>query len=192
MNRVILVVTGLLNRDGNQIVEAHSSATLILSGNAAILVDTSSIERRAELLNNLEEIGILPSQVDVVVLTHMHHDHIGNLELFPEARKLARVEEGDFDGIEQITNDMELIPGVTLMHTPGHTEGSMSVVVDSGDATYVITGDAIPTKDNHDRWIPPGINIDPELALSSMKCICQIGNIVIPGHGEPFTSCDER
>ena len=191
MNRVVQVADGLLARDGKRITEAHSSATLILS-DEIILVDTSSIEHRPVLLDGLERAGVAPAQVNIVVITHMHHDHIGNLDLFPSARKLARVEERPGEGIEPVTGDVELVPGVSLMHTPGHTEGSMSVVVRAADAIYAMAGDAIPTRDNHDRWLPPGINIGPYLALSSMERICRAADVIVPGHGRPFPSCRKR
>ena len=191
MNRIVPVVTGLIIRDGKRIVEAHSSATLVLS-EKTILVDTSSIEHRPLLLDGLERAGVLPSKVDIVVLTHLHHDHMGNLDLFPQARKLARIEERPGGGIEAVSENLTLSDGVSLLHTPGHTEGSMSVVARADDATYVITGDAIPTRDNHDRWLPPGINIDSQVAMSSMERICRAGDIIVPGHGEPFPARRER
>lgn len=192
MTAIVPIVVGLLRRDGKRIVEAHSSATLVLSPEAIIMVDTSSIEHRSRLLGGLEREGIAPSHVDILVLTHLHHDHVANLDLFPAARKLARVEERPGKGIEAVAEDIKLAPGVSLMHTPGHTEGSMSVVACADDATYVIAGDAVPTRDNYERWLPPGINIGPELALASMERISRAGDIIVPGHGEPFPARRER
>ena len=192
MNQVVLVVEGWLTRDGMRCLEAHSTSTLILSPDANILVDTSSRGSRSELLDGLERAKVPPSQIDIVVLTHMHNDHVGNLDLFPGARKLARSEERLVEGIEPVTEDMELVPGVSLMHTPGHTEGSMSVVARTPGYVYVMAGDAIPTRGNHERWLPPGICIDPDLARSSMERICRAGDIIVPGHGEPFPARRER
>ena len=177
MNQVVTVVTGRIRREGKRVVEAHSTSTLVLSPEARILVDTSSRENRSKLMEGLERARISPSEIDVVVLTHLHHDHMGNLDLFPRARKLARAEERPFEGIEPVTEDMELAPGVSLLHTPGHTLGSMSVVARTDGAVFAIAGDAMPTRDNHERWLPPGINVDPQLALSSMERICRAGTV---------------
>jgi len=192
MTSVRVVCPGLLRRDGRTIVEAHSTATLILAPEATILVDTSSRERRTELLSGLAEAGVAPSEVAVVVLTHLHHDHLGNLELFPRARRLAHRLERPGEGIEAVEGDGEIAPGVTLLHTPGHTEGSMSVVARADDGVYVIAGDALPTRENYERWVPPGLNYDPALALDSMRRIDQAADLIVPGHGTAFPSRRKR
>jgi len=174
------------------VVEAHSTSTLI-NGPVVVLVDTSSRQYRGRLMDGLDRLHVRPDEVDVVVSTHLHPDHVGNHDLFPRARKLARREERPGDGYEVITADIELAPGIALLHTPGHTRGSMSVIVDAGGARYVIAGDALPTRDNHDRWVPPGVNYDPAVALDSMRRIVSAADVIIPGHGAPFeVSRDER
>jgi glyoxylase-like metal-dependent hydrolase (beta-lactamase superfamily II) len=40
--------------------------------------------------------------------------------------------------------------------------------------------------DNYLKWVPPGINIDPELALNSMRKIVDWADVVVPGHDKPF------
>ena len=72
-----------------------------------------------------------------------------------------------------------------MVHTPGHTPGSISVFVEAG-LRYAIAGDALPTHENYLNWVPPGLNCDPDLALASMKEIVAFADIVVPGHGAPF------
>lgn len=101
-------------------------------------------------------------------------------------RNYATVGEPFDKRYEIVSSDIEVHPDIRLIHTPGHTKGSMSVIVDAENARYAITGDAIPTKANYDQWVPPGINYDPELALRSMSAIVKMADIIVPGHGAPF------
>jgi glyoxylase-like metal-dependent hydrolase (beta-lactamase superfamily II) len=167
------------------VVEAHSTSTLIES-DSNILVDTSTFGYRDRLLDGLEKAKMSPMDIGVVVTTHLHGDHIGNNDLFPHALFLARWEERPRKGYEAVFEDGEIALDVRLMHTPGHSRGSMSVVVSAVDGTHVIAGDALPTKDNYEKWVPPAINIDPDLALDSMRRITEIADIIVPGHGPAF------
>ena len=54
------------------------------------------------------------------------------------------------DRISVIDGDVEIMPGITLVLTPGHTHGSQSVLVDTKDGLYAITGDFCYIKQN---WI---------------------------------------
>lgn len=186
MTSVKIICPGYLRKEDGVVQEAHSTATLVTAPDALVVVDTSSRRYRDRLLDGLSELGVRPEEVDIVVITHTHHDHIGNVDLFTRATKLARAEERPPAGFRAVEEEMELVPGVRLIHTPGHTEGSMSVVVRADDAVYAIAGDALPTRDNHDRWVPPGLHYDADLALASMGRIARAADIIVPGHGEPF------
>lgn len=100
----------------------------------------------------------LPRDVVCVVNTHLHFDHCGGNVLFAgvpihvQARELAdaRAAEDytvrewiDFDGATYLEHDgeAEILPGVRLIPTPGHTDGHQSVLVDceeliGGDVAY--------------------------------------------------------
>jgi glyoxylase-like metal-dependent hydrolase (beta-lactamase superfamily II) len=180
-----VVCEGYLRKEDGIVLEAHSTSTLI-TGTSLILVDTSSNARRSSLVNGLRSLGVRPEDIEVVISTHLHHDHVGNNDLFPRATKLARAEESPGPDYEAVSEDRAVGPDVWLMHTPGHSRGSMSVVVAADDARYVIAGDAMPTRDNCERWVPPGINYDPQLALRSMRRIVDEADVIVPGHGAAF------
>ena len=76
----------------------------------------------------------------------------------------------------------EIFPGIRILHTPGHTAGSISVLVEN--ERCVITGDAIPTEDNLLKNLPPGISVDRDLAMASMQRILSIADSVVLGHGK--------
>jgi len=186
VNRLDILAVGSLVRDGTKILEAHSTSTLIRAGDTNIVVDTSSRDMLPAIKTSLKQIGILPKDVSIIVLTHTHHDHCGNNDLFRNAKIYVRKEEcPEGKNHVPVAGDIEILPGVRLKHTPGHTEGSMSVFVE-GERRYAIAGDAIPLEDNFRRMVPPGISCDSTLAMESIKSIIGYADVIIPGHGFPF------
>jgi N-acyl homoserine lactone hydrolase len=182
-----VLAIGNLKRDAEgNILEAHSTSTLIRTEDMNIVVDTSSKQRQADMKTSFKQLMVLPKDVDVVVLTHTHSDHIGNNDMFPKAEFIVHSgEKGQINGARIIDEDMDLTKGIRLVHTPGHTPGSISVFIDS-DVKYAIAGDAIPLKDNVLKMVPPKVNYDAKLALESLKKITGYADMVIPGHDHPF------
>ncbi len=178
--KVDVLCEGTIRRDGKVVLEAHSSSTLVRTGRHVIVVDTSSRANRQRILASLERIGVRPDEVDILVITHDHHDHRENNDLFPRARLIM------FDS-EPVKEDDEsrIDADARLVRTPGHTPESVSLFVNS-DRRWAIVGDALPIKDNYLKWVPPGLNYDPEKALRSMKRIVDWADVVVPGHDAPF------
>jgi glyoxylase-like metal-dependent hydrolase (beta-lactamase superfamily II) len=113
--------------------------------------------------------GISPKDIQTVVLSHMHLDHAGNLQLFPHATVYvprldfyagqAQVRlnpdpnthggyvKGDMDrSVKQyvlVDHDFELVPGVEIINLPGHTPGLLGLVVHLPKQTIVIPQDCI-------------------------------------------------
>ena len=182
----ILAVGNLERDDDGNILQAHSTSTLIRSGDRLIVVDTSSKYLRPALKNSFRELGVFMKDVDTVILTHSHSDHIENLDLFPNAKVYLHAggEEVPFKH-ETVTEDIEIAEGVKLVYTPGHTPDSMSVFV-KADRNYAVAGDAVPLEDNIRKKVPPRLNYDPDLAMQSIKSIVRFADVIVPGHGFPF------
>ena len=192
MNRLDILAIGRLVREGGTILEAHSTSTLIRAGDLNIVVDTGSKEMLASVRTSFRQIGVLPKDVSIVVLTHTHNDHCGNNEMFTKAKFYVRAEEcPEGKRYVSVQEDTEIAPGVRLVHTPGHTRGSMSVFVD-GERRYAVAGDAIPLEDNYRKMVPPGINYDKETAMKSIKSITDYADVIVPGHGYPFLTSRGR
>jgi N-acyl homoserine lactone hydrolase len=173
--RVSLLKAGSLLRDEpGKILDARSSVSLIVSGRRKILVDTGLKSEGGIIIEALAQKGLEPADIDTLINTHSHIDHIGNNHLFPSAT-LIFPQEGD-----------QIAPGVKIIETPGHSIDSISVVVDSLQAT-VLAGDALPTLSNYIKMVPPALHIDKELAISSMLKILKIADVVVPGHDNPFS-----
>ncbi len=107
----------------------------------------------------LDELGMTPGDIGLVINTHLHFDHCGQNAVFKHAAfyvqraelDRARVQSPqlagwfDFMGaqFELLDGDAEVLPGLRVIATPGHTVGHQSVLVESGDGgSDVLIGDA--------------------------------------------------
>jgi N-acyl homoserine lactone hydrolase len=183
--RVRLVRRGFIDRQGEVIVDASASITLVEASGKRVIIDTGSPAECDRLLFDLKAMAVEPKEVDIVVNTHLHIDHCGCNEMFENAIVYAHQLESPPIGNARISGSMTLLPGVEIVHTPGHTPGSVTVFV-KAEKRYGICGDAIPTKANYDSHVPPFIAFDKGLATKSMDAIISSTDVVIPGHDAPF------
>lgn len=182
---VRVLCEGWLVRDGGAVVDASSTVTLLDSEIGKILVDTGSPSSSEALLSALSADGTGPEDIAHVVNTHLHTDHCGANDLFPRAVFHAHELEDPPLGTRRVAGDKALASGIRLVHTPGHTRGSMTVFVEAG-RRYALCGDAIPTAANFESRTPPAIHFDRSIAVKSMGLILRWAQTVIPGHGAPF------
>src|SRR5262245_26450208 len=84
------------------------------------------------------------------------------------------------------------VPGrPRIVHTPGHTEGHCAIAFESRRALF--TGDALSTRNpltgrTGPQIAPDGLNRDSEHALRSLDVLASVpADLVLPGHGEPWT-----
>ena len=183
----VLAIGSLVRDESGNILHADSTSTLIKADGKLIVVDTSSKDMRPSLKMSLKQIGVFAKDVDIVVLTHNHSDHTANVDMSPNAK--LYIHDGEDvkpKGAEVIDGDVTIAKGVELVYTPGHTWDSMSVFVNGIDRKYAIVGDAVPLQDNIIKGVPPGICVCKDVAMKSIKTICDYADVIIPGHGAPF------
>lgn len=178
---------GFLVREDGELKEAHSTSTLIRFDGRCIVVDPSTPYMWPAIHTSLKQIGVFPRDVDTVVLTHSHGDHLSNLGRYPNARVVIHSGSSTMVPGSTVVDDeiVELCPGVRMVHTPGHCPEECSVFVEA-DRRYVIAGDTIPLEGNLRRRKAPTVCTDPELALASIDRIIAWADVVVPGHGRPF------
>ncbi len=182
-----VIKPGLLVRsETGVILDARSTVTLIQSEKNNILVDTSLKKDRESLLFGLQEQNLTPKDINIVINTHGHRDHVENNVLFSSAKiyvhHLNKL-RGKCVKVKSFPYYLE--KDIKIIETPGHSWDSISIIV-KFDLIYALTGDAIPIKNNYFEWIPPIVHVDANRALESMKQIVQLADIIIPGHEPPF------
>lgn len=184
--KVVQLKAGSIVREEGKVKDARSSVTLIDSGEKRILVDTGMLGEDHILIDALSTFGLEARNIDIVINTHLHLDHCGCNLLFRNAVFYADRNESPPAHFLPTPDGMELSKGVSFLSTPGHTEGSVTVLAKTSDGIYAMVGDAIPTRENYETMTPPAINIDERLAMESMKRILSKADFVIPGHGALF------
>jgi glyoxylase-like metal-dependent hydrolase (beta-lactamase superfamily II) len=160
-----------------------STITLIVDGDAVVVVDPGMMASRATLLAALARHGVSPQAVTDVVFSHHHPDHTVNAAMFPGARVHDHwaVYDGDL-WISREADGAELSASIRLIATPGHTEQDISTVASTADGVYVCT---------HAWWAADGPRDDPfspdtgALARSRQR-ILDVATAIIPGHGPMF------
>lgn len=180
-----------------------SSIVLVESEGVRILVDTGHHVTRGMLLKALHQRDLTPSDIDVVFLTHLHFDHVNNVDLFKDARILVSQAEWDYaadphadDLFVPATIQMQLMsmnldifdeppeiaPGVQAFATPGHTPGHCSIELTTDIGITVIAGDAIKyPKETLTRCCDMAFD-SIERGSESIARIIETADHIIPGH----------
>jgi N-acyl homoserine lactone hydrolase len=150
----------------------------------------------------LAELGLRPADLTCIIATHFHFDHGGGLPEFIgvpivvqwaalEAARGGNARERGITGApgllwQPIEGDVELIPGVTLLATGGHTIGHQSVLVETaGDGPFLLAIDAIYSRDQlaADDW---GAYADRDAARASARRVqtlaAERGATLVYGH----------
>lgn len=161
------------------------------------------------VVNQLENIGLRPEDIDILVCTHFDTDHAGNHEIFTNAElvvqrshyELARTGHERFAGIRKnwdasglryrlIDGDMVLVPDVELIETSGHVPGHQSVLVRLPQTgTVILAIDAIPHSsmiDPDNRVIHP-LDMDERTTRESTRKLVELArrensSFIIHGH----------
>jgi glyoxylase-like metal-dependent hydrolase (beta-lactamase superfamily II) len=147
------------------------------TGYSSALADARGRRFLADPIVTLRATGIEPATVDDVVLTHLHYDHAGNLEHFPQATLHVHHAERDpaegwqaaepavgfaYEGshlrelaraeaqgrLDLLGGDTTLTDGVDLHHLPGHTPGHLGVRVRTARGSVLLAGDSVHVEAN--------------------------------------------
>ncbi len=130
-----------------------------------ILIDTSSSTNKSELLNDLKELNIKPKDINIILITHRHWDHNGNIDLFPNAKVY------DFKNIEK-----NPIKEIKIIKTPGHTDDSICFLYEN----VLFSGDTLFHKGIGRTDLPES---RPEKMQKSLEKLKKLDyKILCPGH----------
>ena len=165
--------------------------------------------------------GLTPEDIDVVIHTHLHNDHCENdykcvnATFYVHEKELERIHKPhplDFRYLEdyildveengqihKVTADTEILPGIQVLHTPAHTEGGLTVLVDTAAGKAAITGFCVIHENFYPpkqvtamemEVIPPGTHVNPYEAYDILVRVKAMAQILLPLHEPKFAAVE--
>ena len=208
------IVEGIHRVDEASANMAHSNVYLLIEGNELTVIDTGTAGNAKKIVDYIQKIGWQPSRVSTIIITHCHMDHAGSVkELKDLTGAKVAVHEEDADIVsgkkpqprpknvllravssfikiapvqpDIILKDNDKIGQLTVIHTPGHTLGSIALldeekkVLFAGD-TLRFDGEKLSGSSEH-------FTLDMKRAKESIGKISALSfDIMLCGHGEPL------
>ena len=165
-------------------------------------IENEGAENGTLLEDGLREIGVEPSDINIVINTHLHFDHAGgNTKLgpggkveisFPNARYFVKRGEYDYalhanertaasyfdrnylpieaaGKLELVVRERDIVQGIRVVPTPGHTPFHQSVLIESGGERAFYPADLVPTQHHLPLpWIM-GYDVEPLVTLETKR-----------------------
>lgn len=165
----------------------------------------------------LSQHGLKPEDINIVLHTHLHNDHCENdskcinaifyvhenelkqihnphpLDFRYNEDFISEIEEKG--QIVQLKEDTEVLPGIKMIHTPAHTPGGMSILIDTEKGRVMITGFCVIEENLNPppkirgmgmEVIPPGTLVNSYEAYDILLKIKEMADLIIPLHEPKF------
>ncbi len=184
--------------DGSRTVLVDSGPDQVRSAQAGLAIDGDST---ALLEAGLRTAGITPRDVDLIVHTHLHYDHMQNDLLFPGAQVAVQRAElawatsagsgpfyvgvGELAGalgerLRLLDGETQILPGLTALPNGGHTPGHQSVLVRTAAGDACVCGDIVSLEEN--LTVIGSVCPDREATEAFLERARAAGWQMLPGH----------
>ena len=184
---------------------------LIDCGGSLALVDTGGGNGVSQIIGNIRRMGFDADDLEVAFISHCHFDHIGGNKDFKEVTgcRIAahEAEKEELETLGELTlYSMALERGLRfepekvdtilrggesvdvgsisfqVLHTPGHSPGGISLIVEDGGSRYLFPGDTASAQGNLGFINGPGFVL-PDWKSSIKKMMTLEPDTMFPGHG---------
>ncbi len=204
------VLDGIHRVDG-----VNANVYALIDGKDLTLIDSGLPRNGKKIMDYIQRIDHRPNDISCIILTHFHLDHVGSapqLKKLTGAKIAVHEKEADYVSQEKkpprlgnvfyravssvikaepiqpdiILKDNERIGELKIIHTPGHTPGSICILVEEKKVLFV--GDTL--RSDGGRVIGPSeeFTVDKVKARESVAKILTFDfDVMLPGHGDPIT-----
>jgi len=185
---------------------------LLINGEELTVIDTGTSGNAQKTVAYIQKIGHQPADVKTIILTHFHMDHMGSAEELKDltnAKVAAHTEDADYISgkkpfpkpknilfravssfvkpapvqVDVILKEDDKIAGLTVIHTPGHTPGSIMLLDEKRKVLFA--GDTLRYDGKKVSGSPEQFTMDPNQVRESIAKASTLNfDIMLPGHGE--------
>jgi glyoxylase-like metal-dependent hydrolase (beta-lactamase superfamily II) len=193
---------------------AHANVYLLINGEELTVIDTGTSGNAQKTVEYIQKISHKPYDVKTIVLTHYHMDHMGSakeLKDLTNAKVAAHTEDADYVAgkkpfpkpknllfravssfvkpapvqVDIILKEGDKISGLTVIHAPGHTPGSIMLLDEKRKVLFA--GDTLRYDGKKISGAPEQFSTDLNQAKESITKASTLNfDIMLPGHGEPL------
>lgn len=167
--------------------------------NKAILPEGQAINEQ------LAQLGMKPSDIDYVILSHLHSDHVSGLKLVREAKNIMVSEQewqaAQKDKLRYVHHMWEGLPiktfsmkpssygpqhqsfdlfnddSIVFTHIPGHCPGLVSTIIQRNDKFVLLTSDGAYAKKSWEQMLPPGVSVNEEQTMEALQWIKEMAQL---------------
>jgi glyoxylase-like metal-dependent hydrolase (beta-lactamase superfamily II) len=189
-----------------------STVVLLRGGGRIAVIDSGGFGFRRVLLARLVMLGVSPSDITDLLITHLHHDHVINWPVFPSARMHVGMKELDWalglphghplvpdfvvaemvktGRMWRLVDGKEVWSGLTCHETPGHTPHHLCFLLRGEEHDWIFSGDAAKNRAEL-LTSRADLTMDEAASVCSIKLLRRMwverpGTILIPGHDLPM------
>jgi N-acyl homoserine lactone hydrolase len=190
-----------LQAEGKPVGMVAFPNSLLIRGEQDYLVDPGLIMQGAPLISAMSELGVSANDVKNVILTHLHFDHAEGMAAWPMRKTYVHRLENEAPYAQIVAGSMEMAqleildgeqgeiePGLRWMRTPGHSDGLITLLVETDDGLVAIASDCVgPLPEYFDEMdLPEDFGPEREELLEQWQKIRDLNPaVVIPGHNPP-------
>ncbi len=181
-----ILIAGYFKNISRTRCRASSTIVLIQDEGKNILVDTGNHQDKEKIINALKKRKLKLKDIDIVIITHFHPDHMGCNYLFEKARFIIPGVSFWDDIFDRAPENQRLTKNLKLISTPGHSEDSATLLVKTDRGIAACVGDLFWFEGDEKIKLLEEDCFNKKLFYKNRRKILKIADFIIPGHGKMF------